>query len=81
MKLRELVRRAFGKADDALQAVVEKAERHAGLPTYSRHNPNPAWGDRRPGAGDRVVGRQVVGEGPRPPGETISVGDSTAGEF
>jgi hypothetical protein len=81
MKLWDIVKGAFAKADDAVQAVVATAERRVGLPSYSRHNPNPAWGDKRPSAGDRVVGRQVVSEGPRPFGETISGGEWAAGNF
>jgi hypothetical protein len=76
-----VLKRILGKADDRIQAGFETREeteaRRAGLPTYSRHNPNPAWGDKRPGPGDRVVGRQVVGDGPRPLGET----EWTSGDF
>jgi hypothetical protein len=63
------------RLDDRMQAALETAEetnaRRAGMPTYSRQNPNPAWGGYRPGPGDRVVGRQVVSEGGRPFGQTI----------
>jgi hypothetical protein len=85
MKLFDIVRRAFAKADDGIKAAFESPNetnaRRAGLPSYSRHFPNPAWGDKRPGNGDRVVGRQVVSDGPRPFGETISGGAWTAGNF
>ena len=69
--------RAIGaRIDDGARSLTETPEetnaRRAGMPTYSRRNPNPAWGDKRPGPGDRVVGRQVVREGERPPGVTIN---------
>jgi hypothetical protein len=84
VKLTDIVKRAFAKADDRIQAAFETPEetnaRRAGVPTYSRHVPNPAWGDKRPESGDRVVGRQVVSEGPRPFGEVVSVG-AWAGDF
>lgn len=73
------------KADDSLQAAFEAPEetnaRRAGLPTYSRRNPNPAWGSKAPGPGDRVVGRQVVSEVARPFGETISRGEWAVGNI
>lgn len=73
------------KADDKFQAAFEAPQetnaRRAGLPTYSRRNPNPAWGDRPFAPGDRVVGRQVVSEGERPFGETLSGTEWAAGNF
>ena len=85
MKLIEIVKRAFARADDEIKAAFETpretSARRAGLPTYSRHNPNPAWGDKRPGPGDRVVGRQVVGDGPRPFGETVWTGGDFEREY
>ena len=75
MRLFDIVRRTFAKAEDVLHAALETHEettaRRAGMPTYSRHEPNPSWGKQRPGPGDRVVGRQVVRDGRRPPGQTI----------
>jgi hypothetical protein len=71
MKLFEAAKRLLVKVDAAAGAAFETPRETRGLPAYSRHNPNPAWGDERPAPGDRVVGRQVVAEGPRPPGETI----------
>ncbi len=78
--------RAIGaRFDDRFQAAFEAPEetnaRRAGLPTYSRRNPNPAWGSKTPGPGDRVVGRQVVSEGERPFGETISRGHWAVGNI
>lgn len=77
MKLIELMKRAFAKADDGIRAAFEAPEetnaRRAGLPKYSRHQRNPAWGDRAPGPGDRVVGRQVVApDSAPPPGERFT---------
>src|SRR5699024_8400763 len=69
--------RAIGaRLDDGARSLTETPEetnaRRAGMPTYSRRNPNPSWGDKRPGPGDRVVGRQIVApDSARPPGETI----------
>jgi hypothetical protein len=69
--------RAIGaRIDDGARSLTETPEeanaRRAGMPTYSRRNPNPSWGDKRPGPGDRVVGRQIVApDSAPPPGETI----------
>jgi hypothetical protein len=69
--------RALGaRIDDQARSLAETPEetnaRRAGMPTYSRRNPNPSWGEKRPGPGDRVVGRQIVApDSVPPPGETI----------
>src|SRR5262245_38731621 len=79
MKLIDLVRKAFGTAE--AEAFRPTEARTEAMPTYSRHRPNPAWGDKRPSGGDRVVGRQVVGDGPVPPGERIALNEWTAGNI
>jgi hypothetical protein len=78
---RSLAARFDDRARAAFEAPEETNARRAGMPTYSRRNPNPAWGDRKLGPGDRVVGRQVVSEGDRPFGQTISSAEWSAGNF
>jgi hypothetical protein len=74
------------RIDDGARTLVETSEetnaRRAGMPRYSRSNPNPAWGDKRPGRADRIDGSQVVApDSAPPPGERIALDEWTAGNI
>lgn len=83
MRLIEVMKKAFTRADYAAKAALEHPgeTRRAGIQTYSRWNRSPANAALPLRPGDMVLpsGQVVAKDAPPPPGERLVVNEWAAG--